>query len=321
MRRKDLSARFRRIGRRRDDLRAVGSHDLFAVRFLFGGNLYHEYGKIQSVERARHRKRSSPLSRSRFGRKRGQSLLFSVISLCRCGIELVRTRSVVTLEFIINFGGSAQRFFQAIRPDYRRRTVHLIKSYDLVGYIDISVGLIEFLFDYRRAENVFQILFRHGFQRGGIQHRRMFFLHVGAQVIPLAGHLVFGQIDLVGYRLLCHSVTSFRYFLFFYAKSPDAIQRRDDFHRVATQLRSESRTFILGYRHILTLLREFPFRTNDFSAFARTLRSPFTRSWLLRHTDPDISLAPVGELLLCFNGLRLYESILPLLRKICQRFF
>lgn len=136
---------------------------------------------------------------------------FCVIRLRRRGVKFVRAGSVVAFELIIDLGGRIEDLFQKIRADQRRGTESFVKTPNIFGNIDVSVGIVEFLVDTVVAEYGTQIVFGTRLQRRGIQKRRMWIFHKRLYVVPLFGHLVFGQIDLVrdvgvfhGFVLLFH---------------------------------------------------------------------------------------------------------------------
>ena len=179
---------------------------------MLGGHLDHVHVEVQSEERCRHRERRTPLPRARLGRDGRQPLLLRVVRLRRRGVELVRARRVVALEFIVNFGGRIQKLFQKVRPDKRRRTEGTVEIADAVGDPDVLVRLVEFLIDALVAEHGTQIVLGAGLHGRGIDEGRVLRLHVCFNIIPCLGHLLFGQIDLVRDLLGCHGVTSCKMF-------------------------------------------------------------------------------------------------------------
>ena len=217
----DLSARLRRIGGRRDDVRAIGADDLFAVGFLLGGHLHHIHVEVQPVECRRHRKRRAPLPRARLGGDGREPLLFGIVRLRRRGIELVRAGRVVPLKFIVDLRGRVEQPFEVVGAHERRRTEHPVKVENALRNGDALVLFVELLFDAFLAENRAQLGHGTGLLRRGVQKRRMLRLHVRLHVIPCARHFLLGEIDLVGNVLGCHAVPPF-------ASAPDAAVREAD---------------------------------------------------------------------------------------------
>ena len=190
-----------RIRRRRYNFRAVRSYYFLSVRFLLGRNLDHIHLKVYTAKRARHRERRAPLSRSRLGRERSYALLFSVIYLRHCRIELMRTGCIVSFEFVIYLRGSTQSFLEEIRSAKGRRTVHMIEILYTLGYRNEFVGRIEFLLYYLVAKNGSEIVFGAWLHRLWINERLVLFLHASLDIEPCLRHLAFADIYFVRYFL------------------------------------------------------------------------------------------------------------------------
>ena len=107
----DFPAHFGGVRRRGYHVRAVGFHHGFAVGLLLTADFDHVHVEVEPVKRASHRQRRAPLPSARFGGDRSQALGFGVVSLRDGGIELVRARSVVALELVVDFGRRVQHLF------------------------------------------------------------------------------------------------------------------------------------------------------------------------------------------------------------------
>ena len=219
----DLAARFRRVGRGRDDVRAVSADDFPSVGLLLIRALHHIYVEVEIEIRGRHGKRSTPLSRTRFGRDRRQALFLGIVCLRGRRIELVRAGRVVALEFIIDMRGRVECLFQTIGAHEGRRTEHTVKIENFLRNFDLFIRAVEFLFHAFFAEHRFQIFRRAGLARRGVQERVVLFGHVCLDVHPCFGHLRFAQINFVRNVLQRHDflppVCLIDYFLFFNKKN------------------------------------------------------------------------------------------------------
>ena len=98
----NLSSNFGRIRRRWRHARTIGAHDFATERLLFIAHFDHEDDAIEPEIGACHRQRRAPLTSARFGRHAFETLVFGIIRLRNRRIELVRTRCIVSLEFVID---------------------------------------------------------------------------------------------------------------------------------------------------------------------------------------------------------------------------
>ena len=146
------------VRRRRDDLRAVHLHDRATLRLLLVGAAHHIDGEIESEITARHAERRAPLPRARLGGESLEPLLFCVVRLRDRAVELMAAAGVVTLELVIDLGRRVEIPLEAVRPDQRRGTVHLVEISDLVGDGDERVGVVELLPGEFGAEHRLQVL-------------------------------------------------------------------------------------------------------------------------------------------------------------------
>ena len=187
-----------RIGRRRRYIRVKGLHDSLAERLLLVGDLNHEYLQIQSEICACLGECSTPLTGTGFGGKTLETLLLGIVRLRDRGIQLVAAGGVVTLKLVVNLSWGAQRFLQIVRAAQRRRTVQLIHIEHRLGNINVAGVVVQLLVRQLLAEDGVQRFFRQRLMRTRMNQRVRLFLHVRPQVVPLLGHLVFGQIKSVG---------------------------------------------------------------------------------------------------------------------------
>ena len=186
------------VGRRGRHGRAVGAHDFAAERLLLVGTFDHVDPAFQTEERARHGERRPPLAGSGLGGDALESLLFGVVGLGDGRVELVAAGGVVSLELVIDARGGPERLFQKIRADERRRPVHLVEVEYLRRDRYLGVDVVQLLSDQFVAEDRAQFLEGHRFERGGIEQRRGFVLHIRADVVPCLRQFFLGQIYFVG---------------------------------------------------------------------------------------------------------------------------
>ena len=105
---------------------------------------------------------------------------------------------VVALELIVDLRRGLKLLLQAIGPYQRRGTVHLIEVANVLGDLKIGGGIVQLLLHQFGAEHTAQLLGGHGLECGGVQQRRGLVGHVRPDVIPIFGHLILGEVDLVG---------------------------------------------------------------------------------------------------------------------------
>ena len=183
--------------RRRRDVRAVGAHDVAAERLLLVGALNHVYVALEPEERRAHRERSAPLPGAGLGGDVGEALLLRVVRLRDGAVELVGARGVVALELVVYLGGRAERAFEEVRPDKRRRAVHLVEVAHCAGDRDELRRVVQLLPDALAAEDMLQLVLRAGLERRRVDQRRGLLLHVGADVVPRRREFVLGQVCLI----------------------------------------------------------------------------------------------------------------------------
>ena len=119
------------------------------------------------------------------------------VSLGDGGVELVATAGVVALELVVDLGGGAELLLQAVRSHKGRGTVHLVKLFDLRGDLNEARVVVQFLLDKVFAENGSEVRLGHRLHSSGVDEGSGLILHIGADVIPRLGHLVFFEINLV----------------------------------------------------------------------------------------------------------------------------
>ena len=100
------------------------------------------------------------------------------------------TGGVVALELIVDLGRCAQLLFQAVCPDQRRRPIHLIEITDLLGDLDIRIGVVKFLLGKLPAEDLRKRVLGNGLTGLTVQKRRRLVHHIRPEVIPRLGHLL-----------------------------------------------------------------------------------------------------------------------------------
>ena len=185
-----LLAHLRGHRRRRRNGSAVRAHHFAAERLLLVRALHHEHAAVEPEERARHRKRRSPLSRAGLGRHALQSLRLGVVGLRDGGVQLVRTRSVVALELVVYLRGRAQCLLEKVRSYKRRGTEHPVEIAYLLRNREERRMVVKLLLDEIVAKHRRKVVGRARLEGGRHDERRGLFLHVRAHVVPLAGHLV-----------------------------------------------------------------------------------------------------------------------------------
>ena len=190
------------------DAGTVGTHDLPAEGLLLIGALYHEHTAVKPQVGAGHAQGRAPLAGSRLRGDAAQTLLFGVISLGDGGIELVGAGGVAALELVVDLCRSPELFLQTIGPNQRGGTVHPVKITDLPGDFNIGCPVVQLLDCQLPAEHLLQLRLGHGTQSGGVQQRRGLRLHIGPNIVPIPGHFLLGEVDLVGDVL--HAVYSFQ---------------------------------------------------------------------------------------------------------------
>ena len=160
----DPAADIRLHRRRRRYFRSVSAHHLPAERLLLIRAFHHIYLTVQLKIGTSHGERRSPLPCARLRRHTLKPLLLRIVSLRDRGIQLVASRRVVALKFVINMSRCAKPFFQTVCPHKRRRAVHLIEITNLCGNIEISRLIIQFLLRQLLTEDARKLLHRDRLQ-------------------------------------------------------------------------------------------------------------------------------------------------------------
>ena len=161
---------------------------------------------VQPQIGAGHAQRRAPLAGTGLRGHAGQTLLLGVVGLGDGGVQLVAAGGVVALEFVVDMCRGAQLLLQAIGAHQRGGTVHPIEVPHVLGDGDIRGMVVHLLLYQLGAEHVAHLLRRHGLQGAGVQQGRRLVLHIRANIVPIPGHLVLREIDLVG------NVTVFQFF-------------------------------------------------------------------------------------------------------------
>ena len=196
--RQDLAAYLGGQGGRGGHVRAVGPHDLAAEGLLLIGALHHEHMAVQPQIGAGHAQRRAPLAGTGLGGHAGQTLLLGVVGLGDGGVQLVAAGGVVALELVVDVRRGTQLILQAVGTHQGRGTVHFIEIPHVLGDGDIRSMVVHLLLYQLGAEHVAHLLRRHGLQGAGVQQGGRLVLHIRADIVPIPGHLVLGEIDLIG---------------------------------------------------------------------------------------------------------------------------
>ena len=195
--------------RRRRHGGAVGSHDLPAEGLLLIADLDHEDLAVQIKVGAGHAQGRAPLAGAGLGGDALKALLLGVVCLRDGGIELMGTAGVVALEFVVDLRRSLELLLQAVGPDQRGRTIHLVEILDLLGDGNVGVFVIQLLLHQLVTEHAAKLLRGHGLVGAGIEQRGRLVLHVRPDIVPCLRHLRLFEVDLVGDFLVCHGKGSF----------------------------------------------------------------------------------------------------------------
>ena len=216
--REDLAADLRRVGRGGDDGRSVGAHDFPAEGLLLIGDLDHVDLAVEAEVGTGHGEGRAPLAGTGLGRDAFQALVLRVVGLCNGGVQLVGAGGVVAFELVVDLRRGLELFFQAVGADEGRRAIHLVEVADLVRDRDVPVLIVQFLGDEFVAEHGGQLFCRHGLHGAGVQERRRFVFHIGADVVPCLREFVFVEVHFVrdvvvscGFHV--ETILSLRYFV------------------------------------------------------------------------------------------------------------
>ena len=188
----DLSACLRPVGWRCKDLCAKRLHDVLTERLLVIGNFDHVHLQVETKIGTCFGKCCSPLTCTGFCSHALKAFLFSVVSLCYCGVELMTAGGVVSFEFIVDLRWRVQGFFQIVSSAKRCRAIDLIDIADFFRNVEVSRFVVHFLLGQFLAEYRVKVFHYRRFPGCRIDHRRCLLFHISAQVIPLLRDLVFG---------------------------------------------------------------------------------------------------------------------------------
>ncbi len=106
---------------------------------------------------------------------------------------------VRALEFVVDFRRGAEIALKVIGPDQRGGAVHSVEILNFLRDLDEFVRYVELLVYALVAEHGAQIVLCHRLAGAGVENGVRLFLHESAQILPRLGHLVFADIDFVGY--------------------------------------------------------------------------------------------------------------------------
>ena len=194
----NLAAHLGGVGGRGGHVGAVGAHDLAAEGLLLIGALHHEHAAVQSQIGAGHAERRAPLTGAGLGGNALQALLLGIVGLRDGGVQLVAAGGVVALELVVDLRRGLELLLQTVGTHQRRGPVHLIEVADILGNLKVGGGIVHLLLHQLGAEHTAQLLGGHGLQGAGVQQGCGLVGHVRANIVPIFGHLILGQVDLVG---------------------------------------------------------------------------------------------------------------------------
>ena len=152
---------------------------------------------VQPQIGAGHAQRRAPLTGAGLGGHAGEPLLLGVVRLGDGGVQLVAAGGVVALELVVDVRRGAQLILQAVGAHQRGGTIHLIEVPHILRNGDQGSVVVHLLLYQLGAEHVAHLLRRHGLQGAGVQQGCRLVLHIRANIVPIPGHLVLGEIDLV----------------------------------------------------------------------------------------------------------------------------
>ena len=149
--------------------------------------------------------RRAPLSGAGLGGQVLDALFVVVVGLRHGGVGFVRTRGRHAFVLEKDLRGRSEGLFQPRRAHERRRAPYPVNLLHLLGNVDVTLGR-HLLVDQFLGEDRRHLLLRDGLFRSGVQRRERFVGHVGHDVVPLRGHLFFGEAEFFrfhnGYRFL-----------------------------------------------------------------------------------------------------------------------
>ena len=188
---------------------SVGPHDLPPEGLLLVADLHHVHLAVQAQIGAGHGEGGAPLAGAGLCGDALETLVLGVVGLGDGAVELVGAGGIVALKLVVDLGGGLEILLQTVGPHQGRGPVHLVEIPDLLGDGDLLGVVVQLLTDQLVAEHRPQVVEAHGRAGGGVQQRGGLGLHVCPDIVPILGHLVFGEVDLVGDFLECHGACSF----------------------------------------------------------------------------------------------------------------
>ncbi len=169
-------------------------HHALAVRLLGAGDLDHVDGAFQAEHGTGERQRAPPLTGAGLGRQAADTGLLVVVGLRNRGVRLVRPGRGNPFVFVIDLGRRAERLFQTVGTEQRRRPPQLVNFTDFVGDIDPALRR-HLLLDQRHRENGQHFVRGDRLHGPRADHRRQRAGHIGNDVVPLTRDLVFRQAE------------------------------------------------------------------------------------------------------------------------------
>ena len=175
-----------------DDLGAPQLHHALAVGLLGAGDLDHVDRALKAEQGAGQGQGAAPLAGAGLGGQAADAGLLVVPRLGDGRVGLVGAGRRDSFELIVDPGRGAERLFQAMGAIERRRPPELVDLPDLVRDVDPAVGG-HLLLDQRHGEDGQHVVRGERFEGLGIDDRRQGTRHVGDDVVPLPGDLVFAE--------------------------------------------------------------------------------------------------------------------------------
>ena len=172
---------------------AEGLHDAAAVGFLLITDFHLIDGSFQPEHLGGVGQGCTPLSGTRFGCDVRHPLFFAIVSLCQCGVELVRPDWADAFVLEVDVSRGAECLFQSVGAHQRRAAVVFVHFAHFFGNLYPRVSLVEFLPRHlfrKDGEEVFRF---HRLACGRVEQRHGFVHHVGLDVIPIAWDFVFRE--------------------------------------------------------------------------------------------------------------------------------
>ena len=182
-----------RHGRRRSDLCTESLHDATAVRLLVIADLYLVNSSFQTEYFGSIGKGGAPLSGTCFGGYVCYSFLFTIVCLCQCRVQFMRTDRAYTFILEIDVCGCSQCLFQSIGAYQRGTAIVFIHFAHCLGYFNPCICLVQLLFAKLLGKDRIKIFRFQGFFGFRVQRRHGFVLHIRLYVVPIFRDFILWQ--------------------------------------------------------------------------------------------------------------------------------